>query len=323
MRTGGRGSTTLDVSVVFGPNERHIEACLESLFREAAAASVAMAVTVVANGSGHDLADVLEKRFPGMEVVRNERTLGFAENHNRVLRRSTAEYVLVLNDDVVLLPGSLRACLAFFARPGNENVAVVAPRLLNPDGSLQPSTYSFPTLPRAFLSVTGLRQIVPFGRGLDLLARMIGRGQGKSRFWAHDRTVDIDTFRGAFVLVRGETVRQVGVMDEVSKVGVEETEWHRRMRDAGWRVVFHPEAEVIHHGSATIAGNYRLRNEYLKGFLNYFRKHRSGTAYRGFAVAAAAGLTGRAAVLALRGRGEGVRAALAGAAISLRALRGG
>ncbi|MGQ0432423.1 MAG: glycosyltransferase family 2 protein [Microthrixaceae bacterium] len=87
--------------------------------------------------------------------------------------------------------------------------------------------------------------------------------------------MDVDTFRGAFVVVRGQTVADVGLMDEVSLVGGEETEWHQRMAHSGWRVVFWPGASVLHKGSATVGGRGDLEVEYLKGALNYFDKHRS------------------------------------------------
>ena len=309
----------LDVSVVFGANEEHIAACLGSI-EDGDRSDLDVRVTVFANDPDSRLADDLARRFPAMRFIRNERVRGFAENHNDVLRASTADHVLVLNDDVLLRPDTLRACVEFLERPENARVASLSPRLLNPDGSLQRSTYSFPTLPRAWLSVTGLRGVLPFGRVTDLAARLTRRDDGRSRFWAHDRTVDVDTFRGACMFVRVETLRELGPLDEASRIGVEEVEWHRRAIGAGWRVVFFAGAEAVHYGSRTIRLDPRLRNEYLKGFLNYFAKHRSGAVHAAFAGSAAAGLALRAAALALTGRGKEARVAAEGARIALRAL---
>ena len=311
---------SLDVSVVFGANEEHIAACLGSL-EDARASGLDVRVTVFANDPTSALADALTVRYPWARMVRNTRVRGFAENHNDVLRASTADYVLVLNDDVILRPGAVRTCVDFLERPENARVASLSPRLLDPDGSLQRSTYAFPTPVRAWLSVTGLRAWLPFGALADTAARLTGRGGGRSRFWAHDRTVDVDTFRGACMFVRSAAVREVGVMDEASRIGVEEVEWHRRAIDRGWRVIFLADAEVVHYGSRTIRLDPSLRNEYLKGFLNFFRKHRSPWVHRGFAAAAAAGLGLRAVALGVSGKGRDARVAAAGARVALQALR--
>ena len=310
---------SLEVSVVFGANEEHIAACLASL-EDARASGLDVRVTVFANDPTSVLADELGARFPWARIVRNAGVRGFAENHNDVLRASSADYVLVLNDDVILRPGAVRACIDFLERPENARVASLSPRLLDPDGSLQRSTYAFPTPLRAWLSVTGLRAWLPFGRLTDAAARMSGRGAGRSRFWAHDRTVDVDTFRGACMFVRSATVHEIGAMDEASRIGVEEVEWHRRALDRGWRVVFFADAEVVHFGSRTIRLDPSLRNEYLKGFLNFFRKHRSPLVHRGFAAAAAGGLALRAAALGVSGKGRDARVAADGARVALRAL---
>ena len=152
---------SLDVSVVFGANEEHIDACLASLEDARADPALTVRVTVFANDPGSSHADAIAARHPWARLVRNPHVRGFAENHNDVLRSSEADYVLVLNDDVVLRPGAVRACVEFLERPENASVASLSPRLLDPDGSLQRSTYAFPTVPRAWLSVTGLRGVVP------------------------------------------------------------------------------------------------------------------------------------------------------------------
>jgi GT2 family glycosyltransferase len=150
---------------------------------------------------------------------------------------------------------------------------MLSPRLLNPDGTLQPSTYSFPSPIRAFLSVSGLRQLIPFAPLFTWLAQYLGKGDGKSRFWAHDRTIDVDTFRGACVLGRMKAIREVGPMVTVTRAGGEEVEWHLRLRRHGWRVVFYHEVGVVHYGSQTINTTVAIQNEYLKGFLYFFKQH--------------------------------------------------
>jgi len=217
-----------------------------------------------------------------MTIIENAQPLGFAANHNRILEQAQADYVFVLNDDLIFLPGSIEKMLDFMERPESQDIGVLSPRLLNPDGSLQPSTYAFPTVLTAFLDVSGLRNLIPFGRPLNALAYCLGRGKGRSRFWAHDRTVDVDTFRGACMLCRTRAVRQVGPMITISLAGGEETEWHYRFWKAGWRVVFFPEAEVIHYGGQTRGRMVSLRNERIKALLYFFGQHKSKIAFYTF-----------------------------------------
>jgi hypothetical protein len=294
-------------TVVPGANEGFIYECLESLFATTGDAPFDLRVTVVDNSPGSGFGRRVAARFPGVELMENAERRGFATNHNAALRGSDAEYYAIANDDIVFQAGALARAVSYLEDAGNARVAVVGFRLRNPDGTLQPSTYRFPSIHRALVDLVGLRPLIPFAPWSSAIMRLVGRGGGGSRFWAHDRTVDVQTFRGALMLVRGSAARAIGPMDEVSLIGGEETEWHKRFADAGWRTVFLHDAEIVHHGSQTLAVAPRLRAEYLKGLLNYFRKHRSPPLYWAFRMLAVTVLAFRA-LPALVARDPGRRA---------------
>ncbi|MEO0278618.1 MAG: glycosyltransferase [candidate division WOR-3 bacterium] len=270
----------VDVSVVVGANTRLIFDCLDS-FLKYAPADYTFRIVVTCNQANTDVPERLRTRFGAerLEIIENPQPRGFAENHNRILEKSTADYMFILNDDLIFLPNAVEKMLHFMERPENQRIAALSPKLLNPDRTLQPSTYSFPSLLRAFLSISGLRAFIPFSPLMNRVASWLGLGRGRSRFWDHSQTVDVDTFRGACVLVRMQAVREVGLMHTFSLVGGEETEWHYRFWKRGWRVVFYPEAEVIHYGGQTVKRNPVYRNEYLKGYLYFFSQHRSRLAF--------------------------------------------
>jgi hypothetical protein len=271
---------SIEFSIISGSNEDLIVQCLDSLYAALSKAPFAASVTATCNTPGTGLAGKLESRFPGIRTIVNERPRGFAANHNTVLRASNAEYVWLLNDDLIFFPDTVDKLTAFLSAPGNERIATATPRLLNPDGSLQPSTYSFPSVAQTILAYSGLREARVVDRLLEAASPVVRRRQGSSRFWDHDRIVDVDTFRGACMAVRMAAVREVGPMVEVSQVGAEELEWHRRFHEAGWRVVFFPDASVIHIGSQTVRSGLRsIYAEYLKGSLYYFRVHHSRASY--------------------------------------------
>jgi GT2 family glycosyltransferase len=164
--------------------------------------------------------------------------------------------------------------------PENARVAAVSPRLDNTDGSLQPSTYSFSSMPQTLLAHSGIREHRVTESIVAAVAPILRRRAGSSRYWKHDRTMEVETFRGACVAVRMQAVREVGPMAEVALVGGEETEWHYRFQRAGWKVVFFADASVIHHGSQTVNnGSQQHLPEYLKGTLYYFRSSRPRITY--------------------------------------------
>jgi GT2 family glycosyltransferase len=199
---------------------------------------------------------------------------------------------------------------------------MIAFQFLNPDGSLQHSTYSFPTVPRMLLALSGLREWVPFAKWTYTLARFIHRSEGRSRFWAHDRTVPVETFMGAAMLARALAVREVGLMDEVSMLGGEETEWHRRFWNSGWKIMFLADAPILHYGSQTLRVMPGLEVEYLKGTLNYFAKHRSRLLVATFCVLALPVVGIRALGCKLLGKREQLAARRACLRVLVRELSG-
>ena len=270
----------IEFSVVSGSNEEMLFGCLDSLHKTLKESQFSWSVTVTCNEAGTGLAGRVRARYPDVTVIQNEKPLGFAANHNRVLRSSHARYVWLLNDDLLILPGAIQGVTEFMDRPGSARVGVASPKLLNPDGSLQPSTYGFPSMPQILLAHSGLRELPVTDRILEIAAPYLRSREGSSRFWAHDRTVEVDTLRGACVAMRMKAVRQVGPMVEVAIVGGEETEWHRRFKEQGWKVVYFPEASVIHYGSQTVRdGSRNLYPEYLKGALYFFKTGRSSATY--------------------------------------------
>lgn len=272
------------VSVVSGADEALIVECLDSVLDTTSESPFDMTVTAVVNDPTSELGAVLRSRFPSITVIENEETKGFAANQNAARAGVTTDYFLLTNDDIVFLPRAIDRAVKYMQSEENARVGVVGPKLLNPDGTLQRSTYGFPTFATAFLDVTGLRSLIPFSGVTQRLAAWLGRGVGRSRFWPHDRTLEVDTFRGAAMLVRAAAVAEVGPMEEVALVGVEETEWHKRFHSAGWTVVFLHDAEVVHYGSRTVGSGARFRGEHAKGLVNFFWKHHSRVFHHAFAL---------------------------------------
>lgn len=298
---------SLEFSIVSGANEDLIVECLRSLYDSLQSAVYDWKVTATCNSPGAGLPRRLREEFPEIDVIQNNSPRGFASNHNVVLRRSAADYVWILNDDLIFGSDTVEVVTEFMEAPENARVAAVSPRLHNTDGSLQPSTYSLSSMPQTLLAHSGIREHRVTERIVAALAPVLRPRPGTSRYWKHDRTMEVETFRGACFAVRMQAVREVGPMAEVALVGGEEVEWHYRLRRAGWKVVFFADTSVVHHGSQTVDHSTQQHSpEYLKGTLYYFRSSKPRISYRIFCGILLGLFGARFGVSRLRGNKNGV-----------------
>jgi len=229
-----------------------VEQCLESV-RD-------VPTIMVDNGSSDGTVAFVRERFPEVVVIEFE-NLGLAAGWNTGIRETDSDYALLLNADAWLVGDALRLLIDCAAScPG---AAFVAPRLSNLDGTLQRSVRGFPTLWRLATEYLGLRKVAP-------------RSAALNAFYAggfdHDEVRDVESVMGACMLVRRAALAEFGFADESFFLFSEETDWHFRARQAGWNVVFFPDAECIHVRGASHAG--RLYRENLRGHLRFFQKHR-------------------------------------------------
>jgi N-acetylglucosaminyl-diphospho-decaprenol L-rhamnosyltransferase len=215
---------------------------------------------VVDHGSTDGTLDFVRERFPRVRVLERENR-GLAAGWNAGVAATSDRYVLLLNSDAWAVGDAVER-LARFAdeRP---RAAVVAPRLSNPDGSLQRSVRGFPTLWRLATEYLFLRKLAPRSRALNAF---YAGGFG------HDEARRIDWAMGAVLLVRREAIEEVGPADEDFFLFSEETDWCYRFHAAGWEVWFDPEAEFTHVGGASHGGRMYVEN--LRGQLRFLAKHR-------------------------------------------------
>jgi len=261
--------SNLTISIVFGGKKKLIISCLDSIYKSC---GDSIEIFVVSNCGAPEVVNEIRERFPNVNLIINKNIKGFAENHNLVIEKTNKKYILILNDDTIILDKAINKLIAYME--DHLMVGAISPKLLNPDFSLQRSVYSFPSLVTVFLNFSGLRQLIPFNKMTSKLVSMFYRKK-VSRFWDHKSIRSVDTFRGACVLVRRAAIEEVGLMDEVSLAYGEETEWHYRFKEKGWDIVFYPEAEIIHYGQQTTSSSPKIRKEEVKGIINFYQKHKS------------------------------------------------
>jgi len=229
-----------------------IEQCLESVRGEE--------TVVVDNGSTDGTVEVVRELFPEAQLI-EQANLGLAAGWNAGMAVASGRYFLILNADAWMTEGSLGRLVRY--ADANPAVAVVGPRLLNTNGTLQRSVRGFPTLWRLATEYFFLRKLAPGTRALNAF---YAGGFG------HDRARNVEVVMGACMLVRREAVEQVRPLDDAFFLFSEETDWCYRFRQAGWKVSFYPGADCVHFGGASHGG--RMLRENVRGHLRFLAKHR-------------------------------------------------
>ena len=218
-------------------------------------------VIVVDNGSTDGTVDLVREQFPHVRVIEQENR-GMGGGNNTGMRAADGRYYFLLNSDAWVVGDGLDKLIAF--ADVHPEAAVVGPRLSNPDGSLQRSVRGEPTLWRLATEYLFIRKLAPRSRRLNPLY---------AGGFDHTEVTEADWLFGPALLVRREAVDAVGLFDEDFFMFSEEVDWMTRFRRAGWKVLFYPDAEVVHVGGASHGGTLYVEN--LRGHLRWFAKHRS------------------------------------------------
>lgn len=225
-----------DVSIVIVSwNTRELlAACLDSVAAEVGRGGLAVETFVVDNASADGSPKVVSDRFPWVKLLVNEQNVGFAQGNNRAIEQATGRYILLLNPDTELKPGSLNQLYDFLeSRP---EVGMVGPRLLNGDGSLQPSCFKAPTLLREFWLLFHLDALFPAVSGYSV------------EKWAVEVSRPVEVLKGACVLLRRSLFAQIGLLNTTYFMYSEEVDLCYRVRQAGWQIYWLPQAQVVHYG---------------------------------------------------------------------------
>ena len=252
----------LSVIIVNYKSRELLLECLASLAADAAGLEIE--ILVVDNDSRDGSAEAVARRFPAVRLLVNPDNRGYARAVNQGIATTGGPWVLIMNPDCLVRPGTLRALIGQLG--GHSRCAIAAPRILNPDGSLEYSARASPD-PFAFL----------FNR-YSLLTRLFPRNRWSRRYllldWDHASVRDVDWVSGACMMARREAIEEVGGMDEAFFMFNEDVDWCRRMKLAGWSVTYIPGAEVVHHvGASRGRVAPRVIVERHRGMIHYFHKH--------------------------------------------------
>lgn len=248
--------------IIVNTNEKEkLSRCLKSL--EQAQIKVSLEIIVVDNQSTDGTLQFLQKSYPQVKIVRNPHNLGYARSVNNGLRVASSNYCLILNPDIVVLPGSIEIMLDYMIT--NPKVGLAGCKLLNEDGSLQYSV-------RRFLDARTYLYRFTFLRGL-----MAGSSLERSYLmqdWDHRDNCLVDWVLGGCMMVKRKAFEEVGMMDEKIFLYFDDVDWCYQMWNKGWQVAYVADAVIFHKHMRTSANKIfnRATFEHMKSLFYFLIK---------------------------------------------------
>ncbi len=240
-----QGPVDLAIVIVNYNTRDLLRDCLASILASRLQGSCA--VYVVDNHSGDGSAAMVRAEFPAVRVIEQPANMGYAAANNVGLRAAGVEgaepprYVLLLNPDTLLKPDDLAQMLAFMAE--HPEAGAAGPKLVRQDGSLDKACRrSFPSPENAFYRLSGLSRLFP---------RHPRFGRYNLEYLDPDQVAEVDSIVGAFMLMPGAVLQQVGLLDERFFMYGEDIDLCYRIKERGYKVYYNPAVTVLHYKGAS------------------------------------------------------------------------
>ncbi len=252
----------LSIVIVNYNTEKLLQGCLESIY--AGANGTPFDVWVVDNHSRDSSAEMVRSHFPKVKLVENDTNLGFSRANNLVISQSESEYVLLLNPDTLVIGDSIDRMVKYMRE--HPKVGIAGCKVLNADRTLQLACRrSIPTPKVAFFRMTGLSRLFPKNPSL---------AKYNLTYCDPEETHEVDAVSGAFLMIRRQVVERIGPLDERFFMYGEEIDWCLRAKRAGWTVMYHPQAEIIHYkGESTKYNSRKAALEFYRAMYLFHKKH--------------------------------------------------
>jgi hypothetical protein len=219
---------------------------------------------VVDNGSTDGSVETIKVLYPQIIFLPQNENLGFAKANNIAIKQAKGRYILLLNPDTVVLNDCLDLMIDFMDQ--NPDVGAAGCKVVLPDGSLDLACKrSFPTPENSFYHVLGLAKLFPKSRRF---------GQYNLTYLDENETHEVDCLVGAFMMVRREVIEQIGLLDEKYFMYGEDIDWCYRIKNAGWKIVYYPRAQIIHYkGASSKKKKWETIYEFHRAMFLFFNDH--------------------------------------------------
>lgn len=235
--------------------------CIESVLSHTR--NIEFEIIVVDNNSNDGSQQMLKNDFPQIQFIENQNNVGYAKANNQAIEISKGDKILLLNSDTLISDDSIKKMAALLDK--NPSVGIVGSKLLNEDGTYQLSCGIFPSLWSEFSSKMMLNRL--FKKSRIFNAHKYG-------FWDYSNTKEVDWVTGAFLMVRKDAIDIAGGLDENFFMFYEDVDFCKRVKSAGWKIFFYPEASIIHlWGGSWKKVRKKIILANCKSTLYFYRKH--------------------------------------------------
>lgn len=226
---------------------------------------------VIDNDSADGSVEMVRQQFPEVKLLPQETNLGYAAANNIGLEAVTGDYIMLLNADVLTLDNSVEEMISYMDQ--NSDIALLGPRLLNPDRTAQISCF------RYYQWYTPILRRTPLGK------TAYGKAELADTFMKDknlDEIQDVDWLLGGAIMIRRSALATIGLLDTRYFLYFEDMDWCRATHAAGLRVVYYPKASFIHfHGRWSdvlpwfLGPLNKLSRIHISSAIKYFSKWRA------------------------------------------------
>lgn len=223
---------TIDISfiIVSWNTKAFLLQCLQSIVENTQNFEIEIIVVDNASSDGSVLA--VEQNYPFVKIIKNTENEGFARANNIGIQNSLGKFICLLNSDVIIFQNTVQCLINYLEE--NPGVGLIAPKALNADRSIQKNAWKFPSPKTMLTRALALDTIFP-----------------AVNYYSADKIKQVDVLSGCFWLSTREAIKKVGLLDERFFIYYEDNDWCYRFRQSGYKVIYYPNAEIIHYGGAS------------------------------------------------------------------------
>lgn len=208
--------------------------------------------------------EMLKENYRQVMLIENKDNLGFGKANNIAIKRATGRYILLLNSDTVVIKECLQKCVRYM--DAEKSIGALGCKVKLENGKLDHACKrGFPTPNASLFYMLKLHKIFP----------------GKKQFGGYtleylneNQINEVDSLTGAFMMVRKEAIDKVGLLDEDFFMYGEDIDWCYRIKEAGFKIIYFPEAEIIHYkGGSSKKKRLKTIYEFYRAMYLFYKKH--------------------------------------------------
>ena len=252
----------IDLIIINYKSTDYLQTCLTSIYDKLNGFHAN--VHVVDNDSG-DHVHLVKSTFPEIILTIHNDNLGFAKAANKIIKKTSSPYIVLLNPDTILFDGFFESIISYIQK--HPDVGVVGPKIIDPDGCIQGSARAFPTFRSTLFGRRSLLTRLFPNNPITCANIMSNKSDGRT-------PLEVDWVSGACQIIRREAIEDVGLLDERFFLYWEDVDWCKRMWKEGWKVTYLPRAAVQHTvGGSSERNLARSVFEFHKGAYLFFKKY--------------------------------------------------